>query len=164
MLRSGFGFALLAALLLAPLAALSGQTGPAIAAIQARPPLVPTAAFTARSGLSGMKLSPDGSRIALKAVASDGKTRLAVLDANTKKIVHNLEIPAIKQLEWINWAGNNRILVSLSQVGKLFGEEVTFTRLFVFDLTNGAFGFVGKKDMGMIRRCILIRPGNSSCS
>ena len=147
-MRVGYGLALLAVLLLTPPTALSGQSSPNAAA-QVRPPLVPTAAFTARSGLSGMKLSPDGNRIALKAVASDGKSRLAVLDANTKKVLRNLEIPAIKELEWIRWAGNNRILVSLSQVGKLFGEEVTFTRLFVFDLTTGGFSFVGKKDMGI---------------
>lgn len=148
-MRPGPALAVLAALLLAPLAALSAQPAGLPAAVPARPPLLPTAAFAARSGLSGMKLSPDGNRIALKAVASDGKTRLAVLDANTKKVVRNLEIPAIKQLEWLRWAGNNRIVISLSQLGRFFGDEVTFTRLFVYDLTTGSFTFVGKQEMGV---------------
>ncbi len=148
-MRPGFGFSLLAALLLAPLSALSGQSAPVTAAPQSRPALLPSAAFAARSGLSAMKLSPDGNRIALKAVASDGKTRLAVLDSNTKQVIRNLEIPAIKELEWVRWAGNNRIVISLSQLGRIFGEDVSFTRLFVYDLTTGSFTFVGKQEMGV---------------
>ncbi len=148
-MRVGYGLVLLAALLFTPLNALSGQSSPNAAA-QVRPPLVPTAAFTARSGLSGMKLSPDGNRIALKAVASDGKTRLAVLDANTKQGLHNLEMPAKNELEWFRWAGNNRIIASLSQLGSIYGEDVTFTRLFVYDLTTRSFTFIGKKDMGIV--------------
>lgn len=149
-MRLGFAPAAFVALLLAPLAALSGQPTAPAPATQVRPPLVPTAAFTARSGLSGMKLSPDGNRIALKAVASDGKARLAVLDANTKQGLHNLEMPAKNELEWFRWAGNNRIIASLSQLGSIYGDEVTFTRLFVYDLNTRSFTFIGKKDMGVV--------------
>ena len=92
-MRPSFGFAALAALLLTPLTALSGQPAPS-AAPQARSPLLPTTALTTRSGISEMKLSPDGNRIALKAVGRDGKARLALVDANTKQVISNLKISA----------------------------------------------------------------------
>ncbi len=148
-MRAGSSLALLAALLLTPLAALSGQPAPPPAA-QARPPLLPAAAFTARAGLSGMKLSPDGNQIAVKAVTADGQSRLAVLDASTKQGLHNLEIPATTELEWFRWAGNTRIVVSLSQLATVQGEEVTVTRLYAYDLGTRAFSYVGKKDIGIV--------------
>jgi dipeptidyl aminopeptidase/acylaminoacyl peptidase len=149
-MRPGSGIALLAALLLTPPAAVAGPGAPGVTAPQTRPPLVPTGAFTARSGLSGMKLSPDGNRIALKILASDGKSQLAVFDANTKRVIHKLDIPPIKKLEWIRWAGNGRIVVSLSQLGRIYGADVPYTRVFVYDLTTGNFSFVGKQDMGVV--------------
>jgi hypothetical protein len=97
-MRPSFGFAALAALLLTPLTALSGQPAPS-AAPQARSPLLPTTALTTRSGISEMKLSPDGNRIALKAVGRDGKARLALVDANTKQVISNLEISAKQEPE-----------------------------------------------------------------
>jgi len=117
------------------------------AVLAQQPPASPPPAE--RSGLSGMMLSPDGSKIALRAVTNDGKTRLAVLDAETRAGLLNLEMPAKQELEWFRWAGNNRIIASLSQIGTVFGEPYTFTRLFVYDLTTRTFTFVGKKDMGI---------------
>lgn len=153
-------FGLIVASLIAPFAVLAQQpaatqspaaTAPASPAPAAkpRPPRIPASAFAERSGLSDMALSPDGSKIALRAIASDGKTRLAVLDAETRAGLHNLEMPAKQELEWFRWAGNNRLIVSLSQVGTVFGDPYTFTRLFVYDLTTRTFTFVGKKDMGI---------------
>ncbi|MFM5949391.1 MAG: alpha/beta hydrolase family protein [Novosphingobium sp.] len=145
LITSGF----LVVLLLAPIFALSGQTPAAHGETAGRPASVPTAAFTQRSGLSGVSLSPNGSKVALRAVDKEGKTYLSVLDAGTRAPLHNLEMPAKQEMEWFQWAGNNRILVSLSQVGLLFKEEYTYTRLFVFDLATGTFTFVGKRDMGI---------------
>lgn len=154
-MRGFAGIGLMAALLLAPIVALSGQAAPAAAPVAApapvtRPPLVPTASFTERSGLSAMRISPDGSKIALRAVMASGKVNLAVLDAGTRQGLHNLEMPSKNELEWFRWAGPERIIVSLSQMTMFFGEEVRFTRLFVYDLGTRTFTFVGKKDMGVV--------------
>lgn len=153
-MRPSFSLAVLAAMMLAPLTALSGQPAPS-AAPQVRSPLLPTTAFTTRAGISEMKLSPDGNRIALKAVGRDGKTRLALVDANTKQAISNLEISAKQELEWLRWAGNHRIVLSLSQVGQIFGEEISYTRLFVYDLTTGGLSFVGKQNMGVVGDSVL---------
>ena len=139
------------ALLVAPLTALLAQAAPAPAPTQVtRPPQLAASAFTERSGLSDLNLSPDGNKIALRAITEAGKVRLAVLDAGTRQGLHTLEMPAKNQLEWFNWAGNGRLIVCLSQLGSVWGEEVRFTRLFVYDLTARTFTFVGKKNMGII--------------
>lgn len=96
-----------------------------------------------------MSLSPDGNSIALKATTKDGKVHLAVLDAATRAPRHNLVMPVKNTMEWYRWAGNHRILVSLSQLGTLFDVEIRFTRLFVYDLDTQAFTLVGSKTMGI---------------
>lgn len=160
-MRVRTGLVLFAALLLAPLKPLLGQAAPASPPAAAapqpgaapakpvRPPLVPTSAFTVRSGLSDMELSPDGNKIALRVTPKDGRVHLAVLDAATRKAEHDLAMPPKNQMEWFRWAGNNRLIVSLSQLTQILGEEYRLTRLFVYDLDTKTLTFVGKRDMGI---------------
>ena len=125
-------------------------SAPSAAAVKvARPPNIPTTAFTQQSGLEDMALSPDGNRIALKATTKDGKVRLAVLDAETRAVQHSLMIPDKNTLEWFEWAGNHRVLVSLSQLGNVYDVEVRFTRMFVYDLNTRTFTDVGRKQEGI---------------
>ena len=116
----------------------------------ARPPRIASSDFTQRDGLDDMSLSPDGNHIALKATTKDGKVYLAVLDAATRASQHSLLIPDKNTLDWYRWAGNRRILVSLSQLGTMFEVEVRYTRLFVFDLDSATFTLVGNKTMGIV--------------
>src|SRR5580765_3620847 len=71
----------------------SATAAPAAPVKAARPPVIPTSAFTQQSGLDSLDLSPDGNHIALKATSKDGTVHLAVLDAGTRKAEHNLVIP-----------------------------------------------------------------------
>lgn len=143
--------ALLVGLSLMPDMPLFAQAAPTsnVPALVQRPPLLPVTDFTERTGLSELILSPDGGKIALKAVGKDGKVSLAVLDAANRKALHNLTMPEKNELEWFRWAGPDRVLVSLSQLGKVLDVEVRFTRLFVYDLTARTFSYVGKKHMGV---------------
>ena len=125
----------IAALLLLPLASVHGQTP--VTALS--PPRIATASFTERSGLEDLTMSPDGNNIALKATTKDGKVHMAVLDAATRTSQHNLVVPARNTLEWFSWAGNRRVLLSLSQLGKIFDTEVRYTRLFAYDLDTRTF-------------------------
>jgi dipeptidyl aminopeptidase/acylaminoacyl peptidase len=121
---------------------------PAAPSAQARPDNIPTADFTESSGLQDPEISPDGNRIAVRAVR-EGKVYLAVLDATSRKLLLSLAASAKDELDWFDWAGNDRVLVSLSALDTLFGEEVRVTRLFVYDLTTGQFSLVGKKTQGI---------------
>lgn len=97
-----------------------------------------------------MSLSPDGNKIALRAVPSGELVHLAVLDAATRTTEHNLAIPDQNELEWFRWAGNRRLIVSLSRLGDWDGEDVRYSRLFVYDLDTKAFSYVGKRDIGVV--------------
>jgi dipeptidyl aminopeptidase/acylaminoacyl peptidase len=134
---------------LAQSAATAAPAPGAAAAKTNRPSLIPTSDFTQQSGLEKMSLSPDGNHIALKATPKDGKVHLAVLDASTRALQHNLMIPEKNTIEWFRWAGNHRVLLSLSQLGKIYDTEVRFTRLFVYDLDAKTFTLVGKDAMGI---------------
>ena len=145
---AGMGLAAVAAFA-APVAAPAAAPAAVNSPAAARPARIATSAFTERSGLADLALSPDGNHIALKATTKDGKVHLAVLDAASRAAQHNLVMPDKNTFEWFRWAGNHRILVSLSQLGKIFDVEVRFTRLFVYDLDNRSFTLVGRSSMGI---------------
>lgn len=127
------------------------QTAPPFAAKeQARPPKLPASAFAERSGFEDLLLSPDGKLIALKAVSSAGKVRVGILDAATKQPVKVFDLPVKNELEWFSWAGPQRLLISMSNMGRIFNEEVRFTQLAVFDFTTGKSSYVGRRDMGPV--------------
>ena len=117
-------------------------------ATEERPPLIPTTAFASRSQFSGAMLSPDGNRIAMR-VPSGKLTHLSVLDAATQKPVVRSTLGEDVQLEWFRWAGNDRLLFSLSQVVEYRGGEERFTRLFMLDVTTGLQRYVGPKKQGL---------------
>ena len=146
--------AFVAVLGLGPVATSAAPVAPPATAVATaqpvvRPARIANSAFTERSGLQDLSLSPDGNHIAIKATTKDGKVHLAVLDTATRTGQHNLLMPDKNTFEWFRWAGNHRILVSLSQLGKIFDVEVRFTRLFVYDLDNRSFTYVGRQGMGI---------------
>ena len=137
-----------APVIVAAAAAAAAPTSTAASTL-ARPLRIASSAFTEHSELDDLSLSPDGQHIALKHVTKAGKVEIAVIDAATRKAQHLLPLPDKNTLEWYRWAGNQRILVSISQLGQLFDNDVRFTRLFVFDLNSRLLTYVGRRDMGV---------------
>ena len=118
-------------------------------AAQAKPALIPTSVFAARSPFSDARLSPDGKRIALE-VEFNGQTNIAIMDTATKKFVDRRSLEGDRyELEWFRWAGNDRILFSLSGTTAIYGEDYRFTRLYLFDLATRQTTYVGTKDQGL---------------
>ena len=113
----------------------------------ARPPLIVASAFTQTSGISDLALAPDGSLIALRAVAG-GKVRIGLFDPATKAVVRLLNVPERNTLEWFAWAGSQRILISLSAMTNFDGNEIRISRLYVYDLGTQQLSFVGRRGMG----------------
>jgi dipeptidyl aminopeptidase/acylaminoacyl peptidase len=151
-LRLGLLFLALLALFQAE--PLASQPAPTLAkselAAGTRPARIPTDALTERSGLSDLKLSPDGSKIALRAVGADGKVQISILDSETRRAERSLTVSGDSTLEWTAWAGNKRLLVSLSRIGTIYGEDFRYSRLYVYDLDTRSFTFIGKKGMGIV--------------
>jgi dipeptidyl aminopeptidase/acylaminoacyl peptidase len=117
-------------------------------AAEARPAKIPIASFTKSSGLDTFRLSPDGKRLALRAVA-DGKVKLAVIDPDTRAATHVVTFPEKNTFEWYRWAGSDRLLIAFSVMGKLFDEELRYTRLYVYDLNTRQYSYIGLKEMGV---------------
>jgi dipeptidyl aminopeptidase/acylaminoacyl peptidase len=89
-------------------------------------------------------LSPDGKVIATKMV-DQGETSVALIDADQRTLLRRFSIPKQNEVEWIRWAGNAKLLISVSATGQFFGEEVLYTRLLLVDLGADQLDYVGKR-------------------
>jgi dipeptidyl aminopeptidase/acylaminoacyl peptidase len=139
---------LLSSLLTAlPLSSAPAQTAAATTS-EARPAKIPALNFAKGSGLSDIMLSPDGAQIALRATIGE-KEYIALVDPVTRKALSKVGLPDKAELEWFRWAGNGKLLVSMSAEVQFFGEDARITRLYLYDLANATLSFVGKVDMGL---------------
>jgi dipeptidyl aminopeptidase/acylaminoacyl peptidase len=82
--------------------------------------------------------------IATKMV-DQGETSVALIDADQRTLLRRFSIPKQNEVEWIRWAGNAKLLISVSATGQFFGEEVLYTRLLLVDLGADQLDYVGKR-------------------
>ena len=109
------------------------------------PPLIPTEAFASRGLLNSLDMSPDGRRIAATSFHK-GDTIVVLLDGNTREVVANYAMPKKFAFEWMQWAGPDKLLVSIAQPGEFFGGDVRYTRLILMDLATGKTSYIGRKE------------------
>jgi len=130
---------------------------PAAPAATKRPAKIATEAFTEASMLRNMRLSPDGKLIALRTKTTDDKVNMAILDAASKVSLASMVMPEKLELEWYRWAGNQRLLISMSFTDSMY--ERRFTRLFVYDVPTKSLSFVGRKNGGIDgKNVVLLEP------
>ena len=110
----------------------------------------PSAAdFGAVPILSDPVLAPDGMHIAAHGTIQ-GKTMVLIVDVATgDRKLSKVNVPDKLQLEWLRWAGSNQVLVSVSQLDNVFGQEVRMTRLLLIDIVSGKEMLVGPRDQGI---------------
>ena len=109
-------------------------------------PLVETEIFANPGHFGNPKVSPDGNRIVYRQQLG-GKTFLTaeILYQDAKQ---SIAIPDNRDLAWYRWAGNSKILLSVSGVlNTKFGER-RHTGLFVKDLVTGQTRTLGRKRQG----------------
>ena len=127
---------------------------PAVAPAQApAEPVVltrPTAAdFGALPFMNFPEISPDGSRMAARGHV-DGRTVLIVSTLSaTQTTSVTLPSPPDHQLDWYRWAGNGKLLVSISRLSNFEGEEVRLTRVVVMDIATHKSFIAGPKAQGV---------------
>ena len=111
---------------------------------------VPSAAdFGARPVMSGPVLAPDGMHVAARGLI-EGKPVVLLIDiSQPARRVNPVGLPKGHQVEWIRWAGSQRVIVSVSRKAALMGDEVRMTRLVELDLGNGQVRFVGPPQQGV---------------
>ncbi len=99
------------------------------------PPEIPTSAFASQSALSGARLSPDGSRLAF-VVRRDETTYISVYDANTRELVDGMNLGEEQDFNWFRWAGNNRLLFSMTASD--VRDRYRYSRLYFMDFDRHA--------------------------
>ena len=113
---------------------LAAQEAVPVSATQDIPAIIPTSAFASRSLLEGAQLSPDGRRFVFS-MQQGGSSYLVVYDADTRQYLDGRNIGDEFDLNWFRWAGNDRLLFSLtSAIGK---EERQHRRILLLPAFGG---------------------------
>lgn len=115
---------------------------------EAKPPIIPVAAFAQRDLFSGPLISPDGARVAVFVTASGG-SGVHVLDSTTANSLAVAQLGKDVEYGWHRWAGPDTVLISVSQLLPVLGEEVRVTRLVALKVSTGQKWLVGPKGMGV---------------
>jgi len=87
------------------------------------PGLIGTGDFASRSAYRSFEMSPDGGHLAIKRIY-EGKTDLLLLDAATKQPLKVFTVAQEQDLDWFRWAGNDKIIMSISMAGKFYDTPV----------------------------------------
>lgn len=110
---------------------------------------ISTGAFAALPVLRDPRLSPNGRRIAALST-KDGKTILAVLDADRPSQAPRVISIGVGDLAAIRWAGDQRLLLTIKALEKLpWGFGLPFLRLIAVDVDTGFSRVVDKKSRGV---------------
>lgn len=118
------------------------------------PARIAAAEFAARPSLEDPLLSPDGRRIAARAIVRD-KVVLVVLDADNPT-GRQIEAPiGDADLADVNWAGNQRLLLTLLTTGNLFGLPIPAFRLVAYDLPTRRVTALDTKSRGLLAGDVL---------
>lgn len=135
------------AILAAPVSAQIAAPGNAPTTAQTRPPKLPASAFAERSGYEDAMLSPDGKLIVLIVTGYKGEAGIAFVDAATKKPLKLVVMPLARNLDWLRWAGNRRVLVSVGRSIAPRNADFVFSPLLVIDLDADGYKPIGDKKM-----------------
>ena len=99
------------------------------------PPLIPTESFAGRSAYKAFYMSPDGSHLAVEIQGSE-EAEIHLIDAATRNVLKRYRIAGKLSIDWLEWAGNDKFVMSLSRAGVAFGVRVRFSRIYVRDINT----------------------------
>ncbi|WP_226636417.1 alpha/beta hydrolase family protein [Novosphingobium profundi] len=117
-----------------PMQAPSAATAPA--------PLIPVSAFAARSQVFSATLAPDGAHIAMSVRVKD-EVRVSLYDAATLAPLRSFAVGKDQDVDWLRWAGKDRLLISLSQPVPFYDTFVTISRVQSIHVRTGKVQRVG---------------------
>ena len=142
LLTRGFVMAGALALLAGPLAA---QEQPATQ--QRSTERIDSAEFASIPEFTDASLSPDGTRVLFRSFR-DGKVVVGLKALDTPGVTA-FSIPEKVDLNWMQWAGNRRILMSLGTVARTSYGELRRTVLMLRDLDTDTTRYVGRRTQGL---------------
>ena len=118
-----------------------------VTAAETPPPLIPAAVFARDPEYWDPSLSPRGAQIMAR-TSVDRRERVVIHSLVTGKAVL-LPLPPEAQVDWFEWASEDRVLVSLGWTKSIDGEEAYVTRLLVFDIATNTSRVLGDKFGGV---------------
>ncbi len=132
--------ALLALILASPL---SAQAQEAAVETSSIPPLIPSAAFVDPGYIRHPIISPDGLNLVFR--ESIGKETYVGIKPVDSSEIKRIGLPEKHTLNWYRWAGDDQLLISVTGVGQLYGEEIPVSGLFAYNLKTRTMLRLGTK-------------------
>lgn len=112
----------------------------------------PVSVFSERPIVTDPELSPDGRRAAARGTVR-GKSSLAIIDLDRPGLSPRIFGVADGEIADINWAGDQRVLVTISVPGAFFG--LPMLRLIAIDLHNNTMKVLDPKSRGLFGGVVL---------
>ena len=104
----------------------------------ASPTIIPTEDFASRSAFRSFQMSPDGSQLAITRKL-EGQDEILLVDAASGKATKRYVNPKDENIDWVRWAGDEKLLMSISGLGSFLGLPVRMNRLYVRNLSDDSF-------------------------
>jgi len=118
-----------------------------VTAAEGPPPRIPAAVFARDPDYWDPSLSPRGGQVMAR-TSVDRRERVVIHSLVTGQAVL-LPLPPDAQADWFDWAGEDRVLVSLGWTRSIDGEETYVTRLLVFDISSKTLRVLGDRYGGV---------------
>ncbi|MEX0735717.1 MAG: S9 family peptidase [Steroidobacteraceae bacterium] len=141
------GIAIVCFVLIANVAAaqaVAPVTNPAVS----RPEKYPVEAFGTRPFLEDPVLSPTGEHMAAK-MNVEGKPVLAIINVLKREQGTKMVRVGDHEIRWFDWAGPDRLLISLLMKATLDGYDTFATRLISYELSSGKATYIGYTSQGV---------------
>lgn len=123
---------------------------PLAASAQAPSRPVPVQHLAALPAIVDPVMSPDGARV-LARVMRDGRERLGLFDVDAPAGAGPRLIASENEIGWYRWAGNGRLLIGIGRDADVFGFQMPFRRVVVYDVaTNRGEILENRSGFGMI--------------
>ncbi len=131
------------------LASVPRATADEAAALPPIPEKLPVSAFGNRPFIEGPNLSPSGNELAAR-VDVEGKPVLAIMNPFNKRAGKRFISVGDYRIRWYDWAGSDRLLISLRIEAHYEATEVIATRLLCYELSTGKAILLGGKSQGFV--------------
>lgn len=100
-----------------------------------RAELIPASHFAGRSAFRMFQMSPNGARLAV-VHDNGGRVEILLLDAATREPLELFTLRPEQGIDWLRWAGDDKLLMSISYPAFLLNMSIRINRLMVRDLAK----------------------------
>ena len=132
-----------AILALACVSPISAEAQESVAETKSVPPLIPSEDFVDPGYIRDPIISPDGLNLVFR--ENIGKNTFVGIKPVDSAEIKRIGLPEKHSLNWYRWAGDDQLLISVTGVGQLFGDEIPISGLIAYNLTTKTMLKLGTK-------------------